>query len=192
MNSQHFIKTQSRNLQPKKIQKQVHNFEGLTRNKRILTLYLSWVLHHHHHHHHHHYHCFFKKLHLSNRIYFKGLSLLTHCLENTSHRFNKMKDQETSCVWCVLTQPCLTPRNPMDCSPPGSSVHGILQARILEWVAISFSRGSSWLRDQIHSSCGSCPGRWILYHWTAEEASVNPNTRRHKISKSLLFLEFHS
>ena len=37
--------------------------------------------------------------------------------------------------------------NPMDCSPPGSSVHGILQARILEWVAIPFSRGSSWPRD---------------------------------------------
>ena len=37
--------------------------------------------------------------------------------------------------------------NPMDCSPSGSSVHGIFQARILEWVAISFSRRSSWLRD---------------------------------------------
>jgi len=40
----------------------------------------------------------------------------------------------------------------MDCSPPGSSVHGILQARILEWVAISFSRGSSQPRDQTHIS----------------------------------------
>ena len=38
--------------------------------------------------------------------------------------------------------------DPMDCSPPGSSVHGISQARILEWVAISFSRGSSQIRDQ--------------------------------------------
>ena len=37
--------------------------------------------------------------------------------------------------------------DPVDCSPPGSSVHGILQARILEWVAISFSKGSSWPRD---------------------------------------------
>ena len=45
---------------------------------------------------------------------------------------------------CVLVaQSCLTPCNPMDCSLPGSSVHGILQARILEWVAISYSRGSS-------------------------------------------------
>ena len=37
--------------------------------------------------------------------------------------------------------------DPMDCRPPGSSVHGVLQARILEWVAISFSRGSSWPRE---------------------------------------------
>ena len=42
---------------------------------------------------------------------------------------------------------CLTLCEPMDCSPPGSSVHGILQATILEWIAISFSRGSSPLRD---------------------------------------------
>ena len=45
-------------------------------------------------------------------------------------------------------QSCPTLCGPMDCSPPGSSVHGILQARILEWVAISFSRGSSQPRDQ--------------------------------------------
>ena len=44
---------------------------------------------------------------------------------------------------CVLTQSCLTLCNPMECNPSGSSVHGILQARVLEWVAISFSRGSS-------------------------------------------------
>ena len=43
--------------------------------------------------------------------------------------------------------------NPMDCSPPGSFVHGISQARILEWVAISFSRGSSRPRDQTQVSC---------------------------------------
>ena len=42
-----------------------------------------------------------------------------------------------------VTQSCPTLCDPVDCSPPGSSVHGILQARILEWVAISFSRGSS-------------------------------------------------
>ena len=46
------------------------------------------------------------------------------------------------------TQSCQTLWDPMDCSPPGSSIHGILQARILEWVAIPFSRGSFWPRDQ--------------------------------------------
>ena len=43
----------------------------------------------------------------------------------------------------LVTQSCLTLRDPMDCSPPGSSVHGIIHARILEWVPIPFSRGSS-------------------------------------------------
>ena len=52
----------------------------------------------------------------------------------------------------------------MDCSPPGSSVHGILQARILEWAAISFSRGSSRPRDRSHVSNVSCIGRPVLYH----------------------------
>ena len=50
------------------------------------------------------------------------------------------------CV-CVCAQSCPTLCDPMDCSPPGSTVHGILQARILEWVAISLSKGSSQLRD---------------------------------------------
>ena len=50
---------------------------------------------------------------------------------------------------------------PVDYSLPGFSVHGISQAKILEWVAISFSRGSSWKREQTHVSCIR---RWILYH----------------------------
>ena len=50
---------------------------------------------------------------------------------------------------CLIAQPCLTLCNPVDCSPPGSSVHGIFQAKILEWVAISCCRGSSQPRDQI-------------------------------------------
>ena len=56
--------------------------------------------------------------------------------------------------------------NPMDCSPTGSPVHGISQARILEWVAPSFSRGSSQPRDWTHISC---IGSWILYHWATRE-----------------------
>ena len=58
----------------------------------------------------------------------------------------------------------LTLSDPMDCSLPGSSVYGILQARILEWVAISFSRESSLPRDRTCISYVSCIGRWVLYH----------------------------
>ena len=49
--------------------------------------------------------------------------------------------------WSEVAQLCLTLCDPMDCSLPGFFVHGIFQARILKWVAFSFSRGSSWLRD---------------------------------------------
>ena len=55
----------------------------------------------------------------------------------------------------------------MDCN---SSVHGISQARIQEWITISFYRGSSWPRDRTHVACISCIGRLILYHWTASKA----------------------
>ena len=57
-------------------------------------------------------------------------------------------------ILCVLlvAQVCPTLSNPMDCSLPVSSVHGILQARILEWVSIPFSRASSWPQDQIQVS----------------------------------------
>ena len=55
---------------------------------------------------------------------------------------------------------------PTDSSLPGSSVHGISQARILEWVALSCSRGSSQSEDQIHASR---IGSWILYHWFTRE-----------------------
>ena len=53
---------------------------------------------------------------------------------------------------CEVAQSCPTLCDPMDCSPPGSSVHGIFQARVLEWGAIAFSRGSSWPRDQTRVS----------------------------------------
>ena len=69
-------------------------------------------------------------------------------------------------------QSCPTVCDPMDCSLPGFSVHGVFQARILEWVAISSSRGSSWLRDQTCISYVSCIGRQILYHCTTLEANI--------------------
>ena len=73
---------------------------------------------------------------------------------------------------CVHAQSHTTLCYPMDCSPPGSSVHGILQARILEWVGISSSRRSYWCRDQTHVSCSSCTGRQIVYHWATWEALI--------------------
>ena len=66
-----------------------------------------------------------------------------------------------TCCCCLVAKLYLTFAIPKDYSRPGSSVHGISQARILEWVAISFSRGSSQLRDQTPVSC---IGRQILYH----------------------------
>ena len=62
----------------------------------------------------------------------------------------------------IHAQLCTTLCNPMDYSLPGSSVHGISQARILEWASISLSRGSSWIRDRTHDSF---IGWQILYHW---------------------------
>ena len=76
-------------------------------------------------------------------IFFFHTSYLHFVQQTTSHR-----------VWLVLvSQLCLTLCDPMDRSPPGSSVHGILQARILEWVAISFSGTSSQPRDRTWVSC---------------------------------------
>ena len=65
----------------------------------------------------------------------------------------------------------------MDCRPPGSSVYGIFQARILEWVAISYSRGSSWPRDRTLIPCISCVGTKqkrpvFLYHCAANINSL--------------------
>ena len=70
-------------------------------------------------------------------------------------------------MWVQLLSPCLTPCDAMDCSPPGSSVHGILQARTLDWGAISFSRGSSRPRDRTRVSCTR--GR-VLHHRATREA----------------------
>ena len=66
-------------------------------------------------------------------------------------------------------QSCPTLCDPMDCSPPGFSAHGIFPARVLERVAMSSSRGSSWPRDQ---TCVSCIGRQVLNHWVTWEAHL--------------------
>ena len=89
-------------------------------------------------------------------------------------------------------QSCPTLCDPMDCSLPGSSLHGILQARILEGVAISFFRGSSWCRDQTHISC---IGRQILYlcaTWEAQSNHISLLTWEKAWSKNKRELRKHS
>ena len=61
----------------------------------------------------------------------------------------------------LVTQVCLTFCDPIDCSPPGSSVHGIIQAGILEWEVIAFSRGYSWPRDETRVSL--IAGRFLCH-----------------------------
>ena len=73
-------------------------------------------------------------------------------------------------VYVLVTQACPAVWDPMDCSPQDSSVDGILQARILEWVTIPFSRGSSWPRDRIQVSCMA--GRFFI-NWATIEPHLS-------------------
>ena len=79
-------------------------------------------------------------------------------------------DFKLSVKWSEVAQSCPTLCDPMDCSLPGSSLHGILQARELEWVAISFSRGYSWPRDWTRVS--RIPGRHFNL-WATREGTTN-------------------
>ena len=89
----------------------------------------------------------------------------TESVEDSCHKKYPVKSE------MKVAQSCLTHHNPMDCSPPGFSVHGILQARIPEWVAIPFSRGSSWLRDWTWVSC-------IAGRFFTSELPKNPVKKR--------------
>ena len=92
-------------------------------------------------------------------------------------------DSKTLCVCvCVCVQSCPTLCDFMDCSLPGSSVHGIFLARILEWVAISYSRGSSWPRDQ-NLHCSASPALAGEFFTTAPPGTT---LKPHKEPKSLL------
>ena len=86
------------------------------------------------------------------------------CFNWKSHTNTKKRNARLPCA-CVLSWFSLVWHgDSMDCSLPGSSVHGILQARVLEWVAMSFSRGLSQPKDRTCISLLSCIGRQILYH----------------------------
>ena len=80
--------------------------------------------------------------------------------------------------WKWSRSVCPTLCDPVDCSPPGSSVHGIFQARVLEWIAISFSRGSSWPRDWTQVSC-IVDRRFTV--WATDESQVGIKITRRNI-----------
>ena len=95
----------------------------------------------------------------------RNISVIFLCLADWM--FEKLKSWDSTLLdrgvrVCEFIQSCLTLCDPMDCSPPGSSVHSILQARILEWVVMPSSRGSSRPRDWTHVSFISCTGRRVL------------------------------
>ena len=75
---------------------------------------------------------------------------------------------------CVRALSHIWPCGPTHCSLPGSSVHGIFQSRILEWIAISFSRGSSKTSDRTHIPCVSCNGWRVLYLCITREPQTSP------------------
>ena len=81
--------------------------------------------------------------------------LYTHLQSSNIHNSQKMEETHVSInrCCCLVAWSCLTLCDPMGCSPSGSSVHGVLQARILEWAAMPSSRGSSQPRDRTQVSC---------------------------------------
>ena len=87
------------------------------------------------------------------------------------------------CVCVLVALSCPTLCDLMDCSPPGSSVHGILQERIMKWVAISYSRGSSWSRNWTQVSCfvGS-----FFTIWSTREAQNMKWLGKNKIFLTLI------
>ena len=82
----------------------------------------------------------------------------------------------SSGVRATSLQSCPTLCSPTDCNPPGSSIQGVLQARILGWVATAASRGSSRPRDQMHPGI-SCTGRWVLHHYCTRGPSPKSHGR---------------
>ena len=94
-------------------------------------------------------------------------------------------DEVALSVRAKLLQSCLTLWDPMDCSLPGSSAHGVLQARILEWVAMPSSRGSSQPRNPTHISC-----LFRLLHWQAGSLPIEPSGNPHNWLLDLSFVYY--
>ena len=99
---------------------------------------------------------------------FKYTDTLIH-LKHQNYILRHLMESRGCC--CLVTESCPYSLRPHGlCSPPGSSVHGISQARILEWVAMSSSREFSWPRARTRVSWVSCFGKWVIYHWATWEA----------------------
>ena len=90
-----------------------------------------------------------------------GLLNCRRILYQLSHKGSPNNPRDiTKCGGGLVPKPCSTLCNPMDCSPPGSSAHGLSQLRTLDWVAICFSRGSSWPKNQAWISCNVPTELW--------------------------------
>ena len=94
---------------------------------------------------------------------------ITPCTHPRSIGLSSVSYSKFPGVLCFIAQSCPTLCDLMDCSPPGSSVRGILQAQVLEWVGIPFSRGSSWPRNGTWVSC--IVGR-VFTGWATREAQM--------------------
>ena len=93
------------------------------------------------------------------KINWDNVKMLTDTVQNYSSLLLCVNSSQHACWVASVASDCLWPYR-----SPGSSVHGILQTRVLEWVAIPFCLGSSQLRNRTWISYVSCIGRWVLYH----------------------------
>ena len=100
----------------------------------------------------------------SRQEHWSGLPFLLQPSEQVLHKYLSLLNGWIDGCAYVPAQSCLTLCDPSDCNLQGSSVHGILQARILVWVAMPSSRGSSWPRDLTHILYIPCIGSPVLYH----------------------------
>ena len=110
----------------------------------------------------------------------KRISTAQHEIQRCLLYLFNCSDSISQSLWLLLQSPMLivtklrlTLLQPMGCSPPGSSVHGIFQEQTMEWVAIFFSRGSSKPRDW---TCIPDIGSEMLYHWSTREAPPKPTS----------------
>ena len=114
-------------------------------------------------------------------------SLIIPWMGEKKKKQGRKKPFVTKKIVCSVSQLCPALYNTLDCSPPGSSVHGIYQARILKWIAISFSRGSSQPRDWTSVFCVSCNAGRFFTCWAIREPLltwyINVNTYLNTMQK---------